>query len=734
MGGVIIPLEVNLMQDSLHPKAIDLIDIQKEILKEILDAKFQSGEIKSNLEYQAEWNQMVSKIEGDGTFTTLALQEETTDAHLFNQTFEGIEADIRSVFTQINRVDETITKHQWLNQSLLHNLKLRIKILHDELTKQEQMLDIQGAEELHFETFINANGMETDHTYYTERNGQEAPLDYKVKWDGNRESINLPVLISDNGLTGAGGIRLGKIAIRKQLGVPFSEVKNPFHDLSHAVDSDLETFWSEQIMMDTPIEVDMGEEYYGINFGALVELEIQFDYLTPMNEMGFAAFGEYPFDMVGVKYFESDDEDEVAKDLIHPKAIIQDMKSRTIDGNTSFQFPDISAKRVRIIFNQPHYIKSDFIASTKAERNVNLWLSSKTKEGVKRIEINEFEIDKIIEAFTQDDYHSMSKYEYQYGLYNLSIRRNEYQPTGIYVSQMIPLHKTIKTVQLEAKETHPGHLQPLRFTDVEYYVHDGIKWYPILPFSTSKIQSELLFPSLIQGKHQAELRFKAEGEVIFRKNGILTTGQVALLPDKKTVLFGEYDPSSYYTAEYTPTSKAWTIDFLEEYKDENGIVQPNTLTEEFRGSDSKGRIQLQRYPFADKAKLNKQNGTYNPSYLENDYVPIRVRFIDSNGYHIEQPMNAKDVDLHINNVTNYFESKESPLEAFNDSTVFYQYRIVGNEVQFNTVIPESTRVIIEYPYLVSHVRIKAILRRNLPGFHGLSPVVEQYVAHFQTLV
>jgi hypothetical protein len=700
------------------------------IIKQMLDAKVKAGAIKSDSEYQAEWNALTSRLTGS-TIMTPREQGEQTNASAHNDTFGEVEIDLHAVYAQINEVGETITKHRRLNQSMLNNLKLRLKKVGNELSKYERLVNVQDAGTLHYETFIDANSFETDYTYYTERSGRQVPVDYHVKWDMEGETIKLPMVVSENGLIGAGGIRLGTVSIRKQLGSTMSELRNPLRDISKSIDTDSESFWSETISMDTPIRVDMGSEYYGVKFGALVEIEINFDYLTPMNEIGLNTFGEYPLDIIAIRYFETDDETEVGKELVYPGSEIPELRSRSVEGSSIFQFPDISAKRVRVILNQRHYIKKDLILSEKERRNLSLWISSRSEDGVREVKIDEYEIDHVIERFNEDRHEAVTKFEYQYGLYNLSVKRNEYQNAGVYVSKVIPISQNVKTMRLETKERHPEHASPLKLTDIEHYVHDGRNWYPVLPYSQHKVTAELLFPEFNQGQYEAKTRFVVSDTAIIRKNGV-TVDKVILLADKQTVMFGEYDASAYYTIEYTPINGSWVIDFLEKYT-VDGEVQPNQMTEEMRGTDSKGRIQLKQPPFVDKDKLNTQYD-YNASYLSNYYVPIRVKLIDISGRHITQPTDAQSKGIMIHNVTDYDQTGQSDLKPYNTESAVYQYEVVGNEIQFNTVLPESTRILVEYPYLVSHVRVKAILRRNIPGFHGLTPVLEDYIAHFQTLV
>ncbi|MNY48940.1 hypothetical protein D3C86_1843180 [compost metagenome] len=86
------------------------------------------------------------------------------------------------------------------------------------------------------------------------------------------------------------------------------------------------------------------------------------------------------------------------------------------------------------------------------------------------------------------------------------------------------------------------------------------------------------------------------------------------------------------------------------------------------------------------------------------------------------------------NKTDYFDPESSSLEPFDIEAKNYQYIISGNTLLFNTVLPEDTRIIVEYPLLADTIRVKAILRRNIESFYGLTPVLSEYVVRYQKLV
>lgn len=737
---------------SLQPKPINLQEIQKQVITEILDNKRKAGEVRSDSEYQIYMKNMNSKLEYSKAFLKVREQEGLSDASIHNDTFEELDYDIQSVFAFVNQIDEATDTHQRLNQSLINNLKLRIKNMESSLAKFESLADIQDTQQIYYESFADGNRMEPDLSLHTERTGEMFTNAYRVRLDAEQEAVKLPAITTENALINVNGAHLGSIRMIKQLGSELVRLTNPGASLDKAIDTSMETYWSEQVMTDSPIQIPMGEEYYHINHGALCELEIRFDYLTKMNELGFSVFGEYPLDIVAVKYFETDNEEEKGKELIAPHL---PLTSRSINGSTSYQFPEVYAKRLRLVFNQIHYVKNDFIASRKNQRSMEVLFYAKREDSDDEILFEPVaderrerfplwenfsdmidadpDIEGIMNRIKEDHSETVTKYEYNYGLYNLAVRHNEYHQTGVYVSRTIPFNGNMKTFSLQATEEHPEVIPGVPLTDIEYYAYDGKNWNSILPFNKTKITCELLMPRLEGGEYRASLRFPLEGGLVVRKNGQDVTGEMRLEPDNQSLVFLQhYDVSAYYTAEYIPARSAYMIDFLEKSKVDGEVVTRRSI-EQFSGTNSSGVITLKNHPFVDKEKLNQQTLDYNPTFLNNNYLPIKVKVVDSTGYHIEQKMDVNDLQFGINNKTDYFDDSNSVMDWY-DPDRGYEYIVRGNEVHFNTSIPASSRIIVEYPYLVSDVRVKAILRRNIHGFDGLTPILKEYTAHFQTLV
>lgn len=760
---------------SFHFKPIKMADTQIEVIEEILKEQKKQGLIKSKAEYELELRRMKEKINDglplmnvreQGTTAKDEITTATSDhgthrntqqsgvisSELHNQTFQELAFDLRSIFYQLNKLDENITKHQRLNQSTISSLKRRLELLENNIITHSALLDSEDMSLLYVEAFSDHSQVETDPSYYSDRDGRLLPISYRASFDQKNHSLKLPILTSENVLIDQNTTSFGDVKITHQLGSDLIHLRNKENDLSKILDEEEETFWAETILVDTPIEMKM--DYYGhqIKRGATVELEVSFERLTEINELGFSIFGEYPLDLIAVYYFQGDHIDEKPQALIQPNATNPELSSRSVSSTTRYQFDNIKVKRVRLLFNQTHYVKSDILVSSKNRKQLKLWFDAQNvyKENEQAIDealasyqsliSQEDHLKELLDLHHTDQIKALSKYEYNYGLYHLDLRKNEYHPVGMYVTKPIKANGNIRTLQLDTVETHPSVDHYGSITDIEYDIFDGEIWHPIVPIQQTSIKNERLFFSYQQSSYQAKARFHIkEGLRIFRDGQELDPSYYQLEEDQQTITIHQYNASLIYTASYVPNKTATTLDFLQIQSNEGHVV-PFTKVEEFKGTDRYGSVTLEYHPFVDKDRLNRQSDTYNPTYLENEtiengYLPIKVRLVDQNGYQIHQPIDATDIKTNIVNKTNYFQPSFLQLHPFDESAnIFYQYQVVGNQLFFNQPLPPETKIIVEYPYLVGDIRIKATLRRNAHNFYGMTPLLHQCALRFQTLM
>ncbi|WP_422661718.1 hypothetical protein ACK8P5_26715 (plasmid) [Paenibacillus sp. EC2-1] len=739
------------IQQSTSP----LRDTQEKVLRALItDRHKDDGATRDFIEQEIAT--IISAMDGGKPALTLRPQNGLTNATNINEEFMEYQIDINTLYDQLNHVSERVNQHQKLNDSVLNDISIKIRKVEEQLQEYDQLIRDRSAHGVFLETFIDSNSVEKDQKYYTDRDGTPIPPAYRATLDVHKNALKLPVLYKENAIVNFNGLKLANIKITKQLGGGFIRTRNPEQDIDKAFDTSLETFWNETILTDSPFEVDLGLEYYGINFGAVCELEINFDYISKINEITFTPFVNYPIEVVAVIAYTTDRNEESGFEIVSPSSALRSSESADI---ISFQFPEIVCKRLKIILNQRHYVKQDIIMDIEDKSLTDAWLQSQGHIDISADKIfkpvyqDKLEItphwaylSKFLEE--RDVVHEInkssddarlqrtqaSKYEYQYGFSNIAVGRNEYHTTGVYVTT--PLIKgNIHRASLETVEEHPALSQiNLSVTNIEYYLTDkedpGVNdWHPILPNNVSDIFSEPLFFILENGIYKAAARFAVKNIIAVRENGRPLTAGRDYTMIGRSINMMNYNLSSVYTIDYVPENSAYYVDFLNLYT-RSGKTHASTQTDQFE--NVRNEVVLSRSPFVDKERLNAQGLNYQPSYLSNEYLPMTVQVILPDGQRIEQPVAVGDDSVGILNMTNYFQPKVSMLGAFSGEN--YQYRVIDNVVKFNTELPAGSIVTVRYSYLTGPIRMKAILRRNLHEMDGLTPFLNEYKVVFQSLI
>lgn len=744
-------------------------ETRRKLLYDLIKQRYQYEDVPKHF-IQEQVNYYLEQLDKGKPILTLRPQKELTRSEDINEEMKELEIDIHSVFQQLNHLSQRVNQHQKLNESIINDIRLRIHKVDNIIEKTKYMIQDASTHSVFYETFLDYKGKEKDFSLYTERNGEEFAPAYHLTIDTYQNSLKLPLIKQENQLINFAGVKMANIQITKQLGSGFIRSKNPEHSIEKAIDNSMDTYWSESILVDEPLEVNLGVEYYGIDFGAVCEIEIIFNYISKVNEITLTPFTEFPIQVVSILVYDNDN-DEEPYELVSPTAIHKSKESIDV---ISYQFQDVVAKRIKILLNQQHYTKKDLFINAHDKTLIDAWLQSQGHIEIDESKlfkpvirdhyelypywsyINEYMktrniIDEIqrYETMELENRIQISKYEYQYGLYNIAVNHNEYFYEGVYVTNEI-VNKNVHIVRLEATEEHPL-LEELKMpvTNIEYYVTDSENptkedWHPILPMNTDEIISERLFVEYRNGAYKAEARFNIHRLRAVRRNGDALLPHVDYSVTGRTITLHTYDPTWIYTIDYKPSDSAKSIDFLKKYTNRYfdtktnrmvEVVSPNRHMEEFIANGNQREFTLKYTPFIDKNELNlieDYEDDWDPSYLSNKYLPIKVRLILPDGQYINQPLDRWSKEpIVLMNKTDYYDKNRNLLAPFNGSN--YQYRIEDNKIKFNTELPKNTHIMVDYPYLTGPIRLKIIMRRNLHDVVGLTPFLHDYKLIIQSL-
>lgn len=754
---------------NLQQSTVNLDETRRRMLNDLLRKRYEYKDVPDYyVEQQIKY--YLDQLDKGEPITKLRPQEELTQSEYINDEMKEFEIDIHTIFNQLNHVSHRINQHKKLNESIINDVRVRIHKVDNEIEETSYLLRNNSAHSIFYETFLDYKNRERDMAFYTERTGNEVAPDYQCTIDTQQNSLKLPVLNTENQLINFAGVKMAQVRISKQIGGGFIRSRNPEHSIEKAIDDSMDTYWNESILVDEPLEVNLGLDYYGVDFGAACELEITFDYICKLNEITLTPFTEYPMQVISILVYDNDNDVEPFE-LVSPTAIRKNIETTEV---ISYQFQDVVAKKVKVLLNQQHYAKKDILMNVDDKTLIDAWLKNQDHVEIdedrifKPIEQNQTEMypywqymkqymddRNIVEEIQRYEYMDfsnrihLSKYEYQYGLYNIAMNYNEYFYEGIYVTNPL-LNSNVHSIQLEATEEHPI-LEELKMpvTNVEYYITDIEEpkkedWIPLLPMNTSEIISERLFIEFRNNKYQGQTRFLIDRIRAVRRNGDELRAHQDYSIVGQNVFIHNFDPTWIYTIDYKPSISAYSVDFLERYtrrffdtatSRNVEVVDTKRHVEELTSVSSSNKFELKYFPFIDKNALNLtelDEEEWNPTYLSNTYLPIKVRLILPDGQYIDQRVDKfSEEGVYLTNKTDYYDDNRSLLTPFKGTN--YEYRIEKNMIKFNKNLPEGVKVVVDYPYLTGPIRLKIIMRRNLHEVVGLTPFLHDYKLIFQSL-
>lgn len=729
---------------NLQHKPINIKDTQLEVIKDKLEEKQRKGEIRSEEEYKLAYTKLTKDIEPGTPIMKIRYQQQVTDADSFNACLEELDIDLNIIFRHLAKIEETMDQYEQLSSSTVNEVVVALKKINDELDVIANLADDMEFTNAIYETFRDISSF-TSEKEFTDRDGSLLPASYSVQLDANKEAIKLPVITSFDAVITPSGTKLATIKIRKQTGRGMIRFRNPENTIEKALDGSRETYWSETIFTDKPFTID--------GHGAFCTIEIDFDFITTINEITIVPFTRFPMYLNEISYCTSDDPYEQPKPLLTEQRILSD--------TISLEFGNTTVKRLFITLQQEHYTKEELIISSldlekyefvygpddieykESIYQDRLITEPERFEFLYSIDSDNQAVDVVITNLFRNKNIYLTKYQYQYGLRNIEIRRNEYADRGIYISKPLPVKGVVKSVTLEVDEEHI-YSNGRCITDIEYFIGDGDNWYPMMSINHTKIDNERLFPQAVfvggSWYYRASTRFviNTSKEIKLFRNGVKVP---FIIIDSATIEIPNYKEDAIYTLDYYPVG-GQIVDF-EEMAKAKGI---KTIEESFNGTDNNGAIELSYYPYVDRKTLNLQPVTWDPSF-RNGYCPIVVRIMTKDGQIYEQPLSpellnqmGEDViDTYIFNKTNYHDYSQSILDEFTYTDINgitrnrYQYRVDGRKIIFNTPIPADSIIIVEYPCLVKELQVKAIMRRNIPGYEEYTPYLHSFKLKYNTI-
>lgn len=755
---------------------IALKKLKQEMVDKVITA-LTSIRYMTKAEKEIYKNDLTQKVNEKLLATTLRPQHDLTNADDYNQTAYELYLDIITTFDYINELYDTISRHQLLNESIVNTLYSSIGALNDQLDEYEAIIGTAGSPDCYVEGFRTQNNQETDSQYYTERYGEIMPVATYARFNPEQENLTLNYTRQQNVMVYKSGVQLGEVILTKQYGAGFIKARNSESKLENAIDTSLSSYWSETILSDAEMKVQgqgfddasglgkVNRSYYDLPRGAMCEICFIFEALAKVNEIVLRPFGNFPIDIVAIRYALSDEEDDDTYDIVYPNNKDREwLNSTSIKQEYAFHFPQITCKRLYILINQLHCIKSSYMLSCDQMFKNELWFNATYDDNKNAVMPNatvfapiyldraaddpvwKYVNNKLITSPNTVDVNALlienpskylptTKYQYTYGFYNMAPNFVEFQKAGVWVSQEIECDGPIDTITLETDEEHFKTEDGYIATDIEFYVTTKknpsyTDWKPICPKNKDYVYKELmqLDYDYCYLRHKAvcgnQTTYDKEGNAIVQMvRPIVYMNDIVMTEDADYILRYDDDGNVYavevsnidhfalYTVSYVP------VDFSKEVSliDAKDDPIPSTSFEEIMGNGS-ACYELQSFPY------------YSKTNIENASSYVKIIDIDSN-----KVLNQTNQD---NSPIQCVTNKQYPGESYQNflaNTNKIQYYTNGRYLYFNQPISSNQKIEINYPSFDCKIRLKIILRRNTKRDSWITPVLHGYKLMFTTI-
>lgn len=728
--------------------ALTLDSIKEKVIHQIVEELIASGEI-SESDRTLKRLELKQLTQNKQMITQYRAQSGLTNSADYNQTAYELYVDIVTTFKFLNELEKFIDKHEDLSQSSVHTLNLLITKANDELQAIEKMIHSKTRPNSHVESFSDTASVSSHPAHYTDRYGEEIPPANYAVIRVEEGVLSLPYNRKVAAFTYEDGKLAGEVTLTKQVGGAFSYGTAYSKNLSSITDLSLRTYWGDNLFTDEPIQISFSsvkpvdptklrDFYYGIQHGALFELEFNFESITRINEIDLAPYCRFPIDLVAIRYQTTDDFNEPLTEVLYPNHLDKNLSSRSIAEATRVHFPEINCKKLYLIFNQQHYTKDIYLINQLDLFKNTLWatvnesnqkLHNLTADVIfkplyaEKIDkhkelnfINDIRLkDKTLDVkkllLNKEGYvHASVKHQYQYGFYNISPNYVGFEKTGVHVSSLIESANNISAISLYAHEKLPT-VNGVHYTDVEYYVscNDGSgyeNWKAIYPTNREWIECERLQVD----QQYCRLRFPASEVAYVKQNGkvlvedfdyFLVKGELHEDSDYlcDSINIPSFESNDIYTIKYKPIARAKELDLVGNYQS----IQANTKTESITARDA-SYYELEEFP------LILKDGS------ETQSVRVKLTNRKTGGVLLDGFDLLCVTDIH---------NPEHSYKHFTKGSSAVQYYTYKNVLYFNQDISSDYDIEVSYLHHVSSFRIKAILRNNSTDENWLTPLVEK---------
>jgi hypothetical protein len=215
-----------------------------------------------------------------------------TDPNEYNKTIMAIITDLTSLYAELDNISTAVEATNSLNNAEIAKLTKDLDTV--ERTIRNKVLVNRSA--------LNYTNILTE-TFSTDTcDNTKIPTDKNKLWvDPVSMSLRRQLIGDISRTISVADRKMCKISIENMLGIS-TETR---HSITELVDGNYNSFWREVILADAPIAANIENiNWLPANYkgGAVVRLRVDFDYLTPINELSFKPLSPYPMKLLAIDW------------------------------------------------------------------------------------------------------------------------------------------------------------------------------------------------------------------------------------------------------------------------------------------------------------------------------------------------------------------------------------------------------------------------------------------------
>jgi len=322
---------------------------QTQVIEAVLESMRQADLIRSDIEYEKEWDRIVKLISSSYSAATATkippeyqLRGQITHEFL-NELFMSLYFDMNGIYSQTNIIDNTIGRHSTIDNGFWASVNAATRKLLQDITAYRFLKTHPGYSDYILNSFVDARNSALIRPAYITAGTTKMTLPVRENIPLHSKKGILPTKVSSTILSsGVSAISGGA-------------------DVKYAIDPDRDTFWAELYMSDLPMATIYNSTTYN---GMIAELVLEFPVGETFNTIRFLPFGIFEPEVIDIRYSDNGTDWLQLSNTSLPY--------RTLDW-VEVNFPTITAKYIKLVIRQKSFDYVNYLIPKQMAQNSRIW-------------------------------------------------------------------------------------------------------------------------------------------------------------------------------------------------------------------------------------------------------------------------------------------------------------------------------------------------------------------------